>query len=138
MLVIKEKRKMLVNRIEFFIRKTNLNDTTICLTLRIVHCAIPTISMVIILTGSRYWVIAAEATNIIIFIMFFVFDGCILTRIERRFSEKENDFTVIDPILKLLHVDHTNEYRMRYSIYLSLLGFLSTYLIYYYRFTLTY
>ena len=138
MLVIKEKRKMLVNRIECFIRKTNLNDTTICLTLRIVHYAIPTISMVIILTGSRYWVIAAEATNIIIFIMFFVFDGCILTRIERRFSEKENDFTVIDPILKLLHVDHTNEYRMRYSIYLSLLGFLSTYLIYYYRFTLTY
>ena len=55
------------------------------------------ISFVIILSGSRYWVIIAEATHILIFIMFFAFDGCILTRIERRFSENCDDFTVIDP-----------------------------------------
>ena len=137
MLLTKEKQKMLVNRIECFIRKTNLNDTTICLTLRIFHYAIPTISFVIILSGSRHWVIIAEATHILIFIMFFAFDGCILTRIERRFSENCDDFTVIDPILNLIHVNRTNENRMIYSVYLSLIGFLATYLIYYYRFILT-
>ena len=69
--------------------------------------------------------------------MFFVFDGCILTRLERRFSKKGDDFTMIDPFLILLRVEVTNENRIMYSIYSSLLGFIATYLIYYYRFVLT-
>ena len=82
-------------------------------------------------------VFVSACTHILIFIMFFAFDGCILTRIERRFSENCDDFTVIDPILNLIHVNRTNENRMIYSVYLSLIGFLATYLIYYYRFILT-
>jgi hypothetical protein len=137
MLLFKEKRNQLIDFAERFIRTTNLKDNIACLILRVFHLFIPVISISILLFGVRYWFMTITLINIIIFTMFFMFDGCILSRIEHRFSEKGDDFTVIDPFLILVDVERTNENRTIYSIYSSLLGFIATYLIYYYRFVLT-
>ena len=137
MLLFKEKRNQLIDFAERFIRTTNVQDNIACLTLRIFHLFIPVISISILLFGVRNWFMTITLINIIIFTMFFMFDGCILSRIEQRFSEKGDDFTVIDPFLILVDVERTNENRIMYSIYSSLLGFIATYLIYYYRFVLT-
>ena len=137
MLLFKEKRNQLIDFAERFIRTTNVQDNIACLTLRIFHLFIPVISISILLFGVRNWFMTITLINIIIFTMFFMFDGCILSRIEQRFSEKGDDFTVIDPFLILVDVERTNENRTIYSIYSSLMGFIATYLIYYYRFVLT-
>jgi hypothetical protein len=137
MLLFKEKRNQLIDFAERFIRTTNLKDNIACLLLRVFHLFIPVISISILLFGVRHWFMAITLINIIIFTMFFMFDGCILSRIEQRFSEKGDDFTVIDPFLILVDVERTNENRTIYSIYSSLMGFIATYLIYYYRFVLT-
>ena len=132
-----KKRNQLIDLAEKFIRTTNVKDNIACLTLRIFHFIIPVISVSILLFGVMHWFMTITLINIIIFTMFFMFDGCILSRIEQRFSEKGDDFTVIDPFLILVDVECTNENRTIYSIYSSLMGFIATYLIYYYRFVLT-
>ena len=137
MMLFKETRNRLIDFAEGLIRKTNINDDILCLILRIFHLFIPVISISILLFGLRHWFMIITLINIIIFTMFFMFDGCILSRIEHRFSEKGEDFTVIDPFLILVDVERTNENRTIYSIYSSLMGFIATYLIYYYRFVLT-
>ena len=137
MMLFKETRNRLIDFAEGLIRKTNINDDILCLILRIFHLFIPVISISILLFGLRHWFMIITLINIIIFTMFFMFDGCILSRIEHRFSEKGEDFTVIDPFLILVDVERTNENRTIYSIYSSLMGFIATYLIYYYRFILT-
>ena len=136
-MLFKETRNRLIDFAEGLIRKTNINDDILCLILRIFHLFIPVISISILLFGLRHWFMIITLINIIIFTMFFMFDGCILSRIEHRFSEKGEDFTVIDPFLILVDVERTNENRTIYSIYSSLMGFIATYLIYYYRFVLT-
>ena len=137
MLLFKEKRNQLIDFAERFIRTTNVQDNIACLTLRIFHLFIPVISISILLFGVRNWFMTITLINIIIFTMFFMFDGCILSRLEQRFSENGDDFTVIDPFLVIIDVELTNENRTIYSIYSSLVGFDETYLIYYYRFVLT-
>ena len=137
MLLFKERRNHIIDFVERFIRTTNVKDNIACLTLRVFHFIIPIISISILLFGDRQLFMKITLINIIIFTMFFMFDGCILSRIEQRFSEKGDDFTVIDPFLTFLDVESTNENRTIYSIYSSLLGFIATYLIYCYRFVLT-
>ena len=137
MLLFKETRKQLIEFAENFLRKTNIADNTLCLLLRIFHFIIPLISITILLWGTSPLFMTVTLINIIIFTMFFMFDGCILSRLEQRFSENGDDFTVIDPFLVIIDVELTNENRTIYSIYSSLVGFVATYLIYYYRFILT-
>ena len=137
MLLFKEKRNQLIDFAEGLIRKTNINDDILCLILCTFHLFIPVTAILILLYGSKHLFMTIIIISIIVFTMFFVFDGCILTRLERRFSKKGDDFTMIDPFLILLRVEVTNENRIMYSIYSSLLGFIATYLIYYYRFVLT-
>ena len=72
------------------------------------------------------------AFNIFVFILFFIFDGCIISRLEQKFTH--DDFTVIDPFLELINIETTNDNRKWYSFYSAIVGFVLTFVLYYYRF----
>jgi len=130
--LFKNVRVMLINFAERIIRKSGLSDQLICTLLRCIHFVMPVITVIILLLGPKEMFITVVFFNVIVFILFFLFDGCILSRIERCFTD--DTFTVIDPFLMLINVELTNDNRTIYSIYSSLLGFILTYIIYLSRF----
>ena len=126
--MFRENRNKLVDIAEHFIRKSGISDKTISTTMQIIHFFIPLITMLIVLFGTKFWVLLVIFYSIVVFISFFMFEGCILSSLEHRFTVE--DFTVIDPLLTLINVDLTYENRYTYSIYSSILGFLLMVVIY--------
>jgi len=131
--MFKNIRDKLVHIVESNIRKTNLSDKSICILLRTTHFSFPVVNGLVLLFGSDSWVKIIIYFNIFVFFMFFIFDGCILSKLEHCFTDDE--FTVIDPFLELINVELTNENRTTYSLYSSIMGFIFTFILYYYRFT---
>jgi len=131
--MFKNIRDKLVHIVESHIRKTNLSDKSICILLRTTHFSFPVVNGLVLLFGSDSWVKIIIYFNIFVFFMFFIFDGCILSKLEHCFTDDE--FTVIDPFLELINVELTNENRTTYSLYSSIMGFIFTFILYYYRFT---
>jgi len=131
--MFKNIRDKLVHIVESNIRKTNLSDKSICILLRTTHFSFPIVNGLVLLFGSDSWVKIIIYFNIFVFFMFFIFDGCILSKLEHCFTDDE--FTVIDPFLELINLELTNENRTTYSLYSSIMGFIFTFILYYYRFT---
>jgi hypothetical protein len=130
--VYKNVRNTFLNNAESIIRKSGLSDKVICTVLRIIHFVIPVITIILLIIGTKELFLIIIVFNIIVFILFFLFDGCILSRLEHCFTEDK--FTVIDPFLMLCGIELTNKNRTTYSIYSSILGFIATYVIYVVRF----
>jgi len=129
-------RNIILDKTKNIINKTNLSNKSIGILLRSFHFAISIVVAVLLLIGSNTVFKLAILFNIIVFIMFFVFDGCILSRLENMFTD--DDFTVIDPFLEIARIEITNENRKKYSLYSSIIGFIFTFILYYFRFNFNY
>ena len=125
-------QKKILDTAERILRKTNLTDRQICDLLRGFHLFFPNLAAFFILFGSKKMFKLTVFFNIVIFTIFNLFGGCILSRLERRFCHE--DYTIIDPVLDFFGVPLTNENRHIYSIYSALTCFSLTGLVYYLRF----
>lgn len=125
-------RNIILDKSEDLINKSNLSKKSVGILLRSFHFAISIVVAILLFTGSNTVFKLAILFNIVVFLMFFIFDGCILSRLEMRFAD--DDFTVIDPFLELARIEVTNENRKKYSLYSSIVGFIFTFALYYYRF----
>ena len=125
-------RQNIVDLSERILRKSGLNDKIICLLLRVLHYGISIITLIILLVGPKKWFILVVLLNLFVFILYFIFGGCILSKIEHRFTKDE--FTVIDPLLILLHIELTNKNRYYYSLISNIFGSILMGIIYYIRF----
>ena len=125
-------QKGILDEAEKILRKTGFSDREICHALRGFHMFFPNLAAFFIVFGSKRMFKLALIANILIFIMFNLFGGCILSRLERRFCHE--DYTIIDPVLEFLDVPLTNANRHCYSIYSALTCFTLTAIVYYIRF----
>ena len=130
--MFKDKGDKFVDLCENCIRSINISDKSTCMLLRTLHCIMPVVTVVIMLIGSKTWFHIIIFCNIVVFILFLIFHGCILSKIEHRFTDDE--FTIIDPFLEILGIELTNDNRHVYSLYSSINGFMVTFGLYYYRF----
>jgi hypothetical protein len=128
----KKERTQIVDIAETFLRRTGLTDKSLCTTLRIIHFSITFITILILLFGPKVWVLITMFLNILVYICFYLFEGCILSSLEHRFTNDE--FTVIDPFIKIIGAEVTHANRYIYSLYSSIFGFLLSLVIYYIRF----
>jgi hypothetical protein len=117
---------------EKLLRKSNLSDNIICNILRFFHTIFPLAVAYIILFGSKKMFFFIMVGNIIIYVLFFIFNGCILTRLEKRFCD--TDFIVIDPVLEYLDIPINHDTRFKYTVYWFIFNFTLALGIYYYRF----
>lgn len=122
----------ILDLLESILRKSELSDNIICSTLRIIHLIFPNIAAFIIFFGNKTWVQYTILANIVIFILFISFNGCLLSRLEKRFCKE--DFTVMDPVLIFFNIPITQNNRVKYSICSALTCFVGTAIIYYFRF----
>jgi hypothetical protein len=125
-------RKKIVDLSELILRKTGLNDKIICIILRILHFGISIITLTVLLFGNKKWFIMVVLLNLFVFILYFIFGGCILSKIEHRFTN--DDFTVIDPLLIILNIELTNDNRYYYSLISNIFGTILMGIVYYIRF----
>jgi hypothetical protein len=107
-------RNNLVDFGERILRSTGLSDKIICGLLRFLHFGISIFTGYLLLFGSKWWFMLVILINIIVFASFYIFKGCILSKLEHRFTK--DDFTVIDPFLMVIGVELTNNNRYKYSI----------------------
>ena len=107
----------LLNNLEKLLRKTKLSDKTICKCLRAFHYFFPLLAAFFIFFGSKKMFKYTVIFNIVIFLLFNIFKGCILSKLERRFCD--DDYTVMDPFLNFLNIPTTNKNRVKYSTYSS-------------------
>ncbi len=128
----KDIRKKLVNFGENTLRSTGFSDKFICMLLRFLHFGISIFTGLLLFFGSKKWFLFVILINIIVFIMFYIFDGCILSKLEHRFTKDE--FTVIDPFLICIGVELTNENRYKYSLLSNIFACIFTFGLYYFRF----
>lgn len=125
-------RKNLVNFGETVLRRTGLPSKIICILLRFLHFSISLCTGYLLFFGSKQWFLVVVFINIIVFIMFFLFEGCILSKLEQRFTDDE--FTVIDPFLILIGVELTNNNRYTYSLISNIFACIFTFGLYCFRF----
>lgn len=122
----------ILNYCEELLRSTRLDDETICSTLRFFHSLFPLAVAYAILFGSKKIFYILMVANIIIYSLFIYFNGCILTRLEKRFCD--DDFIVADPFLEFLGIPVNHDTRFKFTIYWFILNFFLAISVYYYRF----
>lgn len=125
-------QKTILGFLEKKLRETGFSEESICRGLRIFHVFIPLLAAFLIFFGSKKMVLYTIFANLIIFIMFISFRGCILSRLEKRFCNE--NYTVMDPVLKYFDIEANDKNRYQYSIYSALTCFVGSGLIYYLRF----
>ena len=130
---LRELRKNLVDFGEKILRKSGLADKTICAILRFLHLGISIFTIGLLLFSTRFWFFVVVSLNILIYLLYFVFEGCILSKLEHRFTDDE--YTVIDPFLILFKIELTNDNRYKYSFISSVFGAMATVALYYIRFS---
>ncbi len=129
--------KKILDYCEKMLQSSGISNKNICMLLRSVHFAFPIINGIILLLGPYFLFKAVLILNIFIFSLFIIFNGCILSRLEQRFCELGDEYTIIDPFLELCKIPLNNENRKNYSLYSAIICFILTYLIYYFRFSNT-
>jgi hypothetical protein len=130
--MFREIKNQIIDTSEKLLRKSRLADKTICTLLRVLHFGISFITGLTLLFGPKFWFLVVVIINLIVFFFYFIFGGCILSKIEHRFTDDE--FTVIDPLLILLNIERTNKNRYNYSLLSNIGACIITYILYYIRF----
>lgn len=125
-------KKQLVNFSEKTLRRTGFSDKVICNFLRCLHFGISLLLGLVLLFSTKKWFLIVLVVNIIVSIMFYIFDGCILSTLEHRFTN--DDFTVIDPLLICLKMELTNSNRYTATIVSNIFTFFLVAALYCYRF----
>lgn len=113
---------------------TTLSKRSVGFIVRTLHSTMPIMALVISAVASKLVCVLNMMGMAVVCVLFFLFDGCLLTKLE--FELCGDDFTVIDPVLELLQIELTTSNR----VFVTRVGFLlyvvTLPLIYYGRFTL--
>ena len=96
------------------------------------HLGTPWVILLVLLTGPRWMVNMASLGLMLCIALFYIFNGCFLSMLEKRLCH--DDFTIADPFMELLRLDSSHENRLlvTYMVVASYLVFFYT--VYYVRF----
>jgi preprotein translocase subunit SecE len=122
----------IVDMVELLLRKSGASDKKIYNYLRMFHLFLPTLFLFLILFSNEIVVQYTILVICIIFIMFIAFNGCILSKLERRFCK--TNATIIDPLLNFFNIPITYKNRYNYTISINIFCVVMALIIYYIRF----
>lgn len=128
----KEKRNNIVDKLKNKCKHNKLTDKSVVIIMRGFHVSTPITFFILSLVASQYAVNWVIALLIVVFCMFFIFDGCILSMVENKICN--DDFTIADPFLELLEWEKTSKNRFNISCIVGGLYYVMIAIIYYIRF----
>lgn len=111
---------------------TTMSKRSVGFLIRTFHATLPLMTIIVCAMAPRLICIVNMAWISVMSMLFFVFDGCLLTKLESELCG--DNFTIIDPILELLCIDVTAPNRTFITRIGFLIYVLALPLIYYLRF----
>ena len=130
--ISKVKRNEIVDKIKTFFQSGKLSDKSLGIMMRTFHISTPVSYLILSLLAPRYVVNIVAALLLVIFLMFFVFGGCILSMVENKICN--DDFIIADPFLELLELEKTSKNRFNISLTIFTIYNIIIGIIYYIRF----
>ena len=132
--ISKVKRNEIVEKMKTYFQSGKLSDKSLGIMMRTFHISTPVSYLILSLLAPRYVVNIVAGLLLVIFLMFFVFGGCILSMVENKICN--DDFTIADPFLELLEMEKTSKNRFNISLTIFTIYNIIIAIIYYVRFTL--
>jgi hypothetical protein len=122
--------------VEWFKNKcdnSKLSKKTIGIMMRSFHMNCPIGFFLLILFAPKEicWIVIFLL--ICVLLMFFVFNGCIMSMIEHKICD--DDFTIADPFLELLDLEKNTKNRYKISLFVGLSYYIIVGTVYYVRFS---
>lgn len=130
--ISKVKRNEIVDKIKTFFQSGKLSDKSLGIMMRTFHISTPVSYLILSVLAPRYVVNIVAALLLVIFLMFFVFGGCILSMVENKICN--DDFTIADPFLELLELEKISKNRFNISLTIFTIYNIIIGIIYYIRF----
>jgi hypothetical protein len=132
--ISKVKRNEIVEKMKTYFQSGKLSDKSLGIMMRTFHISTPVSYLILSVLAPRYVVNIVAALLLVIFLMFIVFGGCILSMVENKICN--DDFTIADPFLELLEMEKTSKNRFNISLTIFTIYNIIIAIIYYIRFTL--
>jgi hypothetical protein len=130
--ISKVKRNEIVEKMKKYFQSGKLSDKSLGIMMRTFHISTPVSYLILSLLAPRYVVNIVAGLLLVIFLMFFVFGGCILSMVENKICN--DDFTIADPFLELLEMEKTSKNRFNISLTIFTIFNIIIGIIYYIRF----
>ena len=130
--ISKVKRNEIVEKMKTYFQSGKLSDKSLGIMMRTFHISTPVSYLILSLLAPRYVVNIVAGLLLVIFLMFFVFGGCILSMVENKICN--DDFTIADPFLELLEMEKTSKNRFNISLTIFTIYNIIIGIIYYIRF----
>jgi hypothetical protein len=130
----KEKRNNIVDNIKNSFKTGKLSDKSLGILMRSFHTSTPVSFIILSLFAPRYIVNCVVALLVVVFFMFFIFGGCILSMVENKICN--DDFTIADPFLESLEWEKTSKNRFNISCIIGGSYYVFVAIIYFIRFIL--
>ena len=131
-LISKEKRNKIV---EYFKNKCDdrrLSKKSLGIMMRSFHLSTPVCFILITLFAPKKVIWFILFLLVAILLMFFIFDGCILSMIENKVCN--DDFTIADPFLEVAAWEKNTKNRFNMTLIVGLTYYVAIGIIYYIRF----
>jgi len=130
--ISKLQRNEIVEKMKTYFQSGKLSDKSLGIMMRTFHISTPVSYLILSLLAPRYVVNIVAGLLLLIFLMFFVFGGCILSMVENKICN--DDFTIADPFLELLEMEKTSKNRFNISLTIFTIFNIIIGIIYYIRF----
>ena len=127
----KQKEKV-VDYLEELCETSPISRKTLGQTIRSYHVSLPFVVLILLFYGTQLTVSIAAINLIIVFILFFISNGCLLTMLEHRLCGDE--FTIADPFIETIGMDSTSQNRVLVSYFIAIGFFIFFFIVYYFRF----
>lgn len=124
--------KKIISYIIDKLRKTGLSDQTLAMNIRLIHIFFPYFIMYCIFYASKYISIIIVLFTIISLMMFYIFDGCLLSKLEYKLDGL--NYTIIDMYLEILNIEKTNYNRKKYTFIAGIIFLFILIVVYIHRF----
>ena len=127
----KQKEKV-VDYLEELCETSRISKKTLGQTIRSYHVSLPFVVIILLFYGTQLTVTVAAINLFIVFILFFITNGCLLTMLEHRLCGDE--FTIADPFIETIGMESTSKNRVLVSYFIAIGFFLFFFIVYYFRF----
>ncbi len=131
----REQKTKLLDIFEGWCNHSRISKKTLGNTLRSYHVSMPFVVMVLLFYGSQLTVTIAGINLIVVFICFFLTNGCLLTMLEHRLCGDE--FTIADPFIEFIGMESSSKNKVLVSYFIAIGYFMLFFLVYYIRFYFT-
>ena len=128
----RKQKEKIVDYLEELCETSPISRKTLGQTIRSYHVSLPFVVLILLFYGTQLTVSIAAINLIIVFILFFISNGCLLTMLEHRLCGDE--FTIADPFIETIGMDSTSKNRVLVSYFIAIGFFTFFFIVYYFRF----